>query len=82
MKNITHTHPRNAERQSAAHAAVAHYIANKGEMDGNFEADLEGFITDLLTDLRHLCGARGIDFDERARISADHYTAELTGSDE
>lgn len=74
---IKHKNPTNASRQQAAHATLAHYVAAKGNMDTNFESDLEGYITDLLTDLRHLCGSRGIDFDARVESSAMHYAEEM-----
>lgn len=78
MTDLPHKNPKNAARQLAAFEIVQRY-ANLKDNRPNLEADLEGYITDLLVDLRHLCGARGIDFDNRARISADHYAAELAG---
>jgi hypothetical protein len=36
-------------------------------------------LVDLLTDLRHYCGQKGLDFNDAVGGSAIHYAAELEG---
>lgn len=41
------------------------------------DEDVETNIIDLLSDIRHLCEADGVDFDNCARISEDHFSEEV-----
>ena len=59
-------------RLETARFALASACRARGE---RITSDEEALI-DLLTDLRHLCAAEGIPFDDCARISLDHFTAE------
>lgn len=45
----------------------------------DYEPNTEGAdaLTDLLTDLRHCCDARGWDFADSDRAAGNHYTVEL-----
>lgn len=36
-------------------------------------------LRDMLADLRHYCAVHGIDFDNEARVSADHFEVESKG---
>ena len=62
----------NAWRGALAYAAVnTHALASHGGGE-----PLETQLIDLLTNLRHLADANGIDIDLAWRTSADHHDAE------
>jgi hypothetical protein len=61
-------HNPNMNRIQRARKAVRGYA-------GEFH-DLEANIKDILCDLRHLCEAKGIDFDKCDRMARDHYQVE------
>jgi len=56
----------------AARAAMARAAWVRGESP----AYGEDAITDLLTDMRHLCEAGGLDFERCDRVAAMHFAAE------
>ena len=59
----------NAERVERAQGALAGYdLLDEGQ----------DAVTDLLTDLRHLCDVEGFDFDAAVRSSEMHHEAEVT----
>lgn len=42
----------------------------------SFDSERESAVIDALTDLQHLCGSAGVDFQEQLRIANGHYQAE------
>lgn len=56
----------------AARAAMARAAWVRGESP----AYGEDAVTDLLTDMRHLCAAGGLDFARCDRVAAMHFAAE------
>lgn len=62
----------NLERASAAEQAIVRHRSTKGET----RTDSPTEIVDLLTDLRHLCDIRGIDFAALDGTAFDRYTRE------
>ena len=61
------------QRENALVALKAYSQHIDGDIDGGNEEDC---ITDLLTDLRHLCEELRIDFYDVVGRSYDHYLAE------
>ena len=59
-------------------ARMGSLISRRARMDGT---DCSGAIRDLLTDIRHLCDSKGIDFHERLDASYEVYLEER-GADE
>ena len=47
------------------------------DIRGTDESDLETNVTDLLTDLRHLCDAKSFDFAKLDRMAYSHYSVEV-----
>lgn len=82
MGRIPHKKPDNASRQKAAHAALVAFVHRKElclsphTAPKLLEDDLEGYFTDLLTDLMHLADARGIDFNARLLTARDQHDEE------
>ena len=67
----------NEHRIAKAALAVGAYIyATQPPGDRYSEEPIEDVITDLMSDLRHFCADREIDFERTLRISADHFDAE------
>lgn len=62
-------------RAKFAAKAVYHYARRTGTLDE--EPALS--ISDMLGDLRHLCDALDLDFDELVERGAFHYSAEIRG---
>lgn len=60
--------PENQDRAESARMAVVGY---KG--GGGTECD----IIDILSDIRHLCDAEGLDYDNLSRIAGNHHLAEV-----
>lgn len=58
-----------------AAVALKAYAARTGVGGEDFSVSL----SDMLGDLRHLCDALGLDFDEQLRRGTWHYTEELHG---
>lgn len=76
------TLPANKRRaQSALRVASGYSMTDEARNLGLKSHDLEADITDLLTDLRHLCQYKSIDFDRKVSQSDYHYTAELKGEE-
>lgn len=61
-------HNPNMARIQRARKAVRGYA-------GEFH-DLKANITDILTDLRHLCAAKGVSFEDADRVARQHFEAE------
>jgi len=58
----------NTNKTKKAHSAlISHY---------DFENDSEAAVTDLLTDLMHICDEYGLDFENELRKANSHYEAE------
>lgn len=66
----------NRWRAEAAGAAVRAY--GVGGYDSEEPATV---VADLLADLRHLCDALGVDYDQLDARGQGHYLAEITGED-
>ncbi len=60
----------------AARAALARAAWVRGESP----AYGEDAVTDLLTDIRHLCVAAGLDFARCDRVAAIHFAAQIGGA--
>lgn len=56
----------------SAVARAERAIDGKGTSSGDLQSD----VTDLLTDLRHFCDARGFDFGHLNAVSFSHYCEE------
>lgn len=70
----------NTTRAGSAAVALKAYARTGGGSYLTGEAP-ETAIYDLLGDLRHLCDALGLNFDELNDRGARHYEAEVTGED-
>lgn len=64
----------NKRRQWRAYDALEYYKHGLLEEDGSV---CEDDFTDILTDLRHLAGATGVDFDSVVIRATNHYVEEL-----
>jgi len=62
---MAHKHPKNHERVERAALALAELYGDEPRAD----------VTDLLTDLRHYCSDREVDFEQCLRLSETHYQA-------
>lgn len=68
--------PTNEQREELAEAALNAY----GDAHPDYKDTVIIFSTlvvDLMSDLRHYCGANGIDFDDCVRISEGHHVEEV-----
>ncbi|USH45367.1 hypothetical protein SEA_RUTHIEJR_89 [Mycobacterium phage Ruthiejr] len=74
--SITYDDPQadNNTRAAFAAEALVAYVRRVGD-----PGELETAVTDLLGDLRHLCDALGLDFEDAAEMSFCHYDAEIRG---
>ena len=57
-------------------ATARHALASASWARGDNPAICDEAVTDLLTDLRHFCVARRIDFDACNLMAQDHFEAE------
>lgn len=64
--------PTNEDRANTAYSTLLAYNSYKGGGNGDHADD----ITDLLTDLRHLCDQTGEDFNYCLRVSQEHHIEE------
>lgn len=69
----------NHERATRAHKALDAIDSAELYDDTRQTAGDETFITDLLTDLRHLCHSVDVDFGQFVNTSKAHFEAELRG---
>lgn len=70
----------NIKRASAAQAAVEFH--QQLQSSDPFEVDKEGAVRDILTNLRHLCAAHGIDFAHAVQVSLAHFQNETKHQEE
>lgn len=70
----------NIKRASAAQAAVEFH--QQMQFSDPFEADKEGALWDILTNLRHLCAAHGISFKQAVEVSLAHFQNETKHQEE
>lgn len=68
---------RNADRAARALATLKHYNTTFHASDSDHETAL----TDLLTDLRHLCAQEKISFGNASQKSTMYYQAEARGAE-
>jgi hypothetical protein len=73
--------PTNAERADRAADILDAYVREIGEVWSGDEVEqielIRSFITDLLTDIRHLCDKLGIDWAGVSRLADIHHAEEL-----
>ncbi len=73
-------HRKNLKRARSAQGAVDGYCQAR-DPSGNSEYAFEPgdvILVDLLTDLRHWARREGVDVDDCLRVSADHFSAEVS----
>lgn len=69
--------PKNMERAARVYGMMKAHPVYSGDI-----VDVRGAVTDVITDLRHLCERDGIDFEYVVRASESNFKSEQAGADD